>query len=329
MTKENTSGMYTVVAGDTLSQIVTDQCGKTSLWKSVAADNNLSAPYRIFANRTVLKISCARPTPVATTGAATHRTESPAVVSIAMAPQGLSKTPKENIATETLPVTVEFAEEAIVTEFPLTGMDFPTPETVASDVPPSPSLSPSVNAKPTKITGYKLVIPQSVVVAMGGIPLRCALKTEVLSYASDEAKIQNTPGGYLHLKDSWAQKEGDTIVLYVPKDLPKKPFNLFIAGIRDPIDGEMFMANAETFQGKFPGPNRTGRRIFSALMLGANGYMLASTLGPIAGPSVMGGMLITRAIMKHHAEALLKQAEDKFNASLAGGKKPSEKELGQ
>lgn len=210
-----------------------------------------------------------------------------------------------------------------------------SPSTPANAQSPAPTSVPTgtatenANAKPAKTTGYKRVIPQNVAVAMGGIPLKCPLKTEVLSYASDEAKIKNAPGGYLHLKDSWAQKEGDNIVLYV-HDLPSKPFNLFIAGIHDPIDGKTFMAEAETFQGKFPGPNRTGKRIFSSLMLGANGYMLASTLGPIAGSSVMGGMLITREIMKHHAEASLRKAEDKFNASLAGGKTPpSEKRLGQ
>lgn len=208
-------------------------------------------------------------------------------------------------------------------------------ETANNAPSPAPSPSPTSTGTATvkeakRISGYKLTIPENVFMAMGGIPLKYELKTEILTYASEEAKTRNAPNGYSHLRDSWAQKEGDNIILYVPKNLPNKPFNLFITGIKDPIDGSTFLANAETFQEKFPGPHRAGKRIFSGLMLGANGYMMANTLGPVLGPSIMGGMLITRELMKHHAEASLKKAEDKYNATLAGGNAPSQKkELGQ
>ena len=235
------------------------------------------------------------------------------------------------LSMEDDPSTLSLREVFANMPVPIVRFDTASPQITATSIiqPSSPTGTRTTDAKPAEISGYKLTIPQSVFVAMGGIPLKRPLKTEILRYPSRDAKGHNAPNGYSHLKDSWAQQEGKNIVLYVPKGIPTKPFNLFIAGIRDPIDGEMFMANAETFHGKFPGPHKVGGRIFSALMLSANGYMLASTLGPIAGSSVLCGMLVTREILKHHAESSLKKAEDNYNATLAEGQTPSGKESGQ
>jgi len=280
MTKENTSGMYTVVAGDTLSQIVTDQCGKTSLWKSVAADNNLSTPYRIFANRTVLKISCAHPTtPVAKTGAATHRTELPAVVSTTMPPQGLSKTPKADIATETLPVTVEFAEEAIVTEFPLTGMDFPIPETVASEAPPpAPTSAKTEKTNQAKISSYQFVA--------SGSDLHGQLQTQLVLFNSEEEKRLGLPIERIDLKPSLAvpARDGNTAVFVRLKKIPAQPCVLLIGGINTPVD----CTRIQAYSGKIPGTHVGARIMASIVKMGGPAGISFLAGGPVAAGIVVG-----------------------------------------
>jgi hypothetical protein len=173
----------------------------------------------------------------------------------------------------------------------------------------------------SRISGYRLVIPADVAIA-ARIPIGCALRTDAYT----------AKGMHVHLKDSFARQEGKDVVLYVRQNLPKEPFHLFIAGINDPIDGKMFFAKAETFQGKFPGPHKAWRTIFMTAILGGNGYMLAMTLGPIAGPSVAGGIMLTRSILKHHAESVLENGQKEYSAKLfaiTGGGTPPEKDLGQ
>jgi len=314
-TLENSPEMYTPISGDTLSQVVTDQCGKTSLWPSVAAANHLVSPYRIYVGRAI-KISCEKTLVV--------KVIHPVVkVSVLPKPE-----PEEIASTDMLaPIATEDGSFTLLSfEAPA-----PTPAPVVTTIAQSPAPAPSPTseekapAKPAKITGYKLVLPQEAAATLG-IPLKTAITTWCSTYNERGKQV-----GFVRLSGiSFARQEGEKIVLYVPlQNIPEQSFKLSFAGINDPIDGTLFTASAQPVYGKLPRPHNEMRTLFSVLSLGGSGYALSAALGPIAGPSVAVGMLATREILRHHANAMVIKAEKEFNAALAKGNTPTERESGQ
>lgn len=181
------------------------------------------------------------------------------------------------------------------------------------------------NAKSNVIAGYKLEIPQQIAAA-SGIPLGMPLMTYCSTF--NESGRQN---GFVRLGTSFARQEGNAIALYVPlREVPKQSFTLTVAGISEHFDGKLFMANAQPVYGKIPGPHNGTRNLFSAISLGGGGYTLTAAFGPYA-PVGMAGMLVTRGIIHHHANAMVKKAEKDYNAALAKGAEapPEKKEPGE
>ena len=195
---------------------------------------------------------------------------------------------------------------------------------------PSRAGTNPATAKPTRITGYKLVMPKSVAAATG-IPLGVSLTTHYNLYRSAEAQAKDRPIRYVRLKKkSWARQEGDTIALYVPlAELPSQPFTLLIAEVNTPIDGKLFIANAQPVYGKLPGPHNGVRVLFATVAMGGSGYTLAAAFGPVIGPSIIGGAFAIRVILRHHANVVVENAEKQYNATLARVGTPATMEVGQ
>jgi hypothetical protein len=218
--------------------------------------------------------------------------------------------PKEEVARPEMETETAFIDTTIPdikpAELSLLGRD-------ANPHPSSKKRLAAQTVKSKTITGYKLEIPQQVA-STSGIPLRASLMTYCSTFT--ESGRQN---GFVRLGTSFAQQEGNIIALYVPlRDVPTQTFTLNVAGFSEPFDGKLFMANAQPVYEKLPGPHHGARNLFSAASMGASGYALSAAFGPYA-PVGMAGMFATRAIMRHHANALLKKAEKDYNAALAKG----------
>jgi phage tail protein X len=330
-----------IIRGDTLSGISAAVYGHGNLYKTVlmGANPSIVDADKIYAGRTII-IPDAPSNPSIVAAPAASRVQSRAVAASAAAPLMNLLQIHPTIATESTPeFTAEIPMEDANVTLPAI-LQSMTPESVPKVAPattanvavePAPAPTPTsvekVRVSSIKITGYKLPIPKKVA-ADAGIPLGVFLTTHYNLYRSETAKADGRPIQYVRLKKkSWARLEGDNVVLYVPlTNLRSQPFTLLIDGINDPIDGRLFVANAQPLQGKLPGPRNGVHTLFYAIACGGSGYTLAAAFGPIAGPSVVVGALATRAILRHHANAMVENAEKEYNAALTKGNTPSIKE---
>lgn len=306
--------------GDTLSEDALAVYGKWRLYstKLMGANPQIVDADKIYADAWIT-IPDATPQSSAAT-AVTPRVQPHAIATVAALLASL-RARSANVPMELVPAptTTVIPMEAIAA-MPMQARPFPSPAMVTEAVqqpppPPTPTLSPTGRkiGSNKKVAGYKLVIPKDIA-ATTGIVLNTPLATYYLPYNNQGKQV-----GYVRLKkNTWARQEGNNIVLYIPlATLPVQPFSLTIAGINEPIDGELFAANAQPVYGKIPGPHNELRIIFSAITLGGSGYTLSAAFGPIVGPSVVAGIFTTREILHHRANAVVKHAEQTYNATLA------------
>ena len=319
-----------ILSGDTLSKDALAVYGDWHLYSTILMGAN---PQIVDANKIYAGSWISIPDTLSEfkTAAAltTSRVQSHAIASVAAHLEILKKA-HSDIATESVATTAGPSIEPIVENFPLTAWPLPLPETVAAKASPILPAQPTFASLPTSnITGYKLVIPEKIAAATG-IPLGVPLVTHYNLYLSETAQGNNRPIKYVRLKkNSFARKEGNNIVLYVPlTSIPTQPFSILVAGVNDPIDGKLFVANAQSVKGKLPGQHNGLRTLVSTFALGGSGYILAAAFGPIAGSSVVIGAVTTRAILRHHANTVVENAEKEYNAALTQGTTPS-KEIGQ
>jgi phage tail protein X len=312
--------------GDTLSKDALAVYGDWHLYSTtlMGANPNIVDANKIYAGSWII-IPDAPSNPSTAAAPATSHVQSHAVVASAATPLVDLKQIHSTIAMEpTSEFSAQLPMESIAS-FPLGSVEQPLPLPA-----PLPTSMETTAVKPTHITGYKLVMPKSVAAATG-IPLGVPLTTHYNLYRSAEAQANDRPIQYVRLKKkSLARQEGNNIVLYVPlTNLPSQPFNLLIAGVNTPIDGKLFVANAQPVYGKLPGPHNGIRVLFSALAMGGSGYTLAAAFGPIAGPSIIGGAFAMRTILRHHANVVVENAEKQYNETLARANTPATLEVGQ
>jgi hypothetical protein len=312
--------------GDTLSKDALAVYGDWHLYSTIlmGANPQIVDVNKIYADSWII-IPDAPSNPSTAAAPATPHVQSHVVVASAATPLVNLKQIHSTVVMEpTSEFSAQFPMESIAS-FPLRSAEQSLPLPA-----PLPTSMEMAVAKPTRITGYKLVMPKSVAAATG-IPLGVPLITHYNLYRSAEAQANDRPIQYVRLKKkSLARQEGNNIVLYVPlTNFPSQPFTLLIAGVNTPIDGKLFIANAQPVYGKLPGPHNGMRVLFATVAMGGSGYTLAAAFGPVAGPSIILGAFATRVILRHHANVVVENAEKQYNIVLARANTPVTMEVGQ
>jgi len=324
-----------ILSGDTLSKDALAVYGDWRLYSTLMGANpNIVDVNKIYTDSWII-IPDAPSNPSIAAAPATSHVQSHAVVTFAVTPLVNLQQIHSTIAMEPTPeFSTQFPTESIAS-FPLGSAEQSLPlatniATAQSPLAPLPTSMETTAVKPTRISGYKLVMPKSIAAATG-IPLGVPLTTHYNLYRSAEAQANDRPIQYVRLKKkSWARQEGNNIVLYVPlASFPSQPFSLLIAGVNTPIDGKLFVANAQPVYGKLPGPHNGMRVLFATVAMGGSGYTLAAAFGPVIGPSIIGGAFAIRVILRHHANVVVENAEKQYNAALARANTPATMEVGQ
>ncbi|MDR3581972.1 MAG: hypothetical protein P4L67_01720 [Candidatus Pacebacteria bacterium] len=240
----------------------------------------------------------ARPTTTATTVPAEPATLSnPAIISAVRMPK------EDEIPSSTGDLAMLAEPSDLAASFPQST----SPRVVLA--PPSPE---------RRHTGYKVVIDKDWVIAQR-IPQKGNFESRIAIYenASEMQKGWFTQT-INHINTHVRRTRTQFVFYFQLAQLPQKPFVFMIGGT--PVDGREFMANAEPFDGRFPGP-----RAFTRVMGRMGKTMLPYAIGAaITGnpfvlvPGILQAVIpaATATHMRHSADNARQLAEANFQKVL-------------
>lgn len=314
---------YTIPAGVTLSEIAQHYRQRMAVIADVQS-NGITDLNRIYAGKTMI-IPCTI-NYAATRSVSIRKTAK--VVSASTKLHGYvygkfipDTTPKETVELDTIVTDQSLIAPTPIAILPLTDRPFvETPDNttvaVASTQPEQAPITPprSRSKKAKKVTGYRLMLTSAEAKA-NGLVLNHDLDTRVVVFKSERDKMNGTISRELRNLHSRAKLKGKNVVLSISlKQMPDQPFIVLVEGTRQPIDGDSMVANAEPFQGRFPGPSRF-RRIMvpgSKMLLETTVVTLMSGGNLPLGIGIGMGVPIARSFARRHLNTIQNNAEFEF-----------------